>query len=215
VEKKNGLISFQSILTRKVEKANYKGQQQLLIIQTYQSGKFIDKDSSYCNAETLKPLAYFTDIQSEGHKERVTFAENEIENIVFFKDSITKNIEENKFLYNGVVLNDIITTMPLKANTKFLIKMVMPGLRYFEYTTEVEVLGKEVIEIPGIGKIKCWKIRTTSRTGSSSLEWYTVKGQVQIMKKFDLKNGDSFKRVMITGNLFNSISNHGPRTGFD
>lgn len=199
VEKKDGLINFQSILTRKIERINYKGEQQLLIAQTYQSNKSIDRDSSICNANTLMPLAYFTDIPSEGHKETVVFSETTIENTVFFKDSITQTKKENKGFYNSVIADNIIATMPLKHNAKFSVKMVNPGLRYFEYTAEVEVLGQEDVEIAGMGIIPCWKIKTSARAGSLALEWYSVKGQIQVKKRFEFKDGSVFYRILLVG----------------
>lgn len=198
-EKKDGLINFQSILTRKIEQINYKGEQQLLIVQTYQSNKSIDRDSSICNANTLMPLAYFTDIPSEGHKETVVFSETTIENTVFFKDSITQTKKENKGFYNSVIADNIIATMPLKHNAKFSVKMVNPGLRYFEYTAEVEVLGQEDLEIAGMGIIPCWKIKTSARAGSFALEWYSVKGQIQVKKRFEFKDGSVFYRILLVG----------------
>lgn len=112
IEKKDGTIGFQPILTRKIEKINYAGQAQLLIIQTYQSGKFIDRDSSFCDAVTLKPLAYFTNIPSEEHDEKVIFTESGIDNVVIYKDSTAAILKENKGFYNGVITDDIIATMP-------------------------------------------------------------------------------------------------------
>ncbi|MFT3908245.1 MAG: hypothetical protein QM737_02370 [Ferruginibacter sp.] len=195
----NGLIRFQSILTRKVEKTNYKGKEQFLITQTYQTGNSIDRDSSYCDSKTLMPLGYFTDIPSEGHKEKVIFSEHEIDNTVIYKDSINRSNKINPHFYNGVVADEIITAMPLKEAAKFVIKMVMPGERYDEYIMEVEVLGKEELDIPVAGKVQCWKLRTSARAGSSSLEWYSVKGQVQLKKRFEFNGGYVFCRVMIAG----------------
>ncbi|PKP32700.1 MAG: hypothetical protein CVU00_11430 [Bacteroidetes bacterium HGW-Bacteroidetes-17] len=196
-ENENGLIIFQSILTRKIENLVVEGTSQMLITQTYQMNKFIDVDSSYCNPKTLQPLAYFTDIQSEGHKEKVKFTEKEIENTIIFKDSISKSIKDNKGFYNGVIMDDIIATMPLKTNTKFSVKLVNPGLRYFEYLKEIEVLGQEEIEVAGLGKINCWKIVANRGKKNETLEWYSVKNQIQIKKKYDFKNGRVFYRIML------------------
>lgn len=198
-EKKDGTIGFQSILTRKVVKTDYAGQEQLLIIQTYQSGKSIDRDSSFCDAGTLKPLAYFTSIPSEEHDEKVIFTESGIENVVIYKDSTARILKDNKGFYNGVITDDIIATMPLQENARFSVKMVNPGLRFFEYELQVEVQGQEDVEIAGIGKIPCWKIKTSARAGSFALEWYSVKGQVQIKKRFEFKDGTVFNRILLAG----------------
>lgn len=196
-ESENGLIIFQSILTRKIEKLNIEGTPQLLIIQTYQMDQFMDVDSSYCHSKTLQPFAYFTEIQSEGHKEKVYFSRDQIDNNVIYKDSIGRKITENKGFYNGVTMDDIIATMPLKSKKHFLVKLVNPGLRYFEYVNEVEVLGQEEIELAGVGKLKCWKIVANPGRGNETLEWYTVKGQIQVKKRFKFKNGSVFYRVLM------------------
>jgi hypothetical protein len=198
-ETAKGLIMFQSILTREIKKERYEGQEQFLIIQTYQSGNSIDKDSSYCDATTLMPLAYYSDIQSEGHKEKVIFTNDGIESSITFKDSIKKFQRENRQLYNGVMADEIISAMPLKMDARFVFKAVNPGLRHFEYSETVIVVGKEEIVVPGIGTVLCWKLRTASNAGMSAFEWYSVKEQVQIKKRFEFKNGDVFYRVLLAG----------------
>jgi len=197
-ETKEGLISFNSILTRKLEKVQVEGRDNWLIIQSYQSNKSIDKDSSFCELTTLKPVAYFSDVASEGHKEKVTFLKNSISNKTLYKDSSATIIKENTGRYNGVMSDEIISCLPLKLNASFAIKTVNPGLRYFEYTTDVTVEGKEEIEIAGLGKILCWKLRT-GKGRNSSLEWYSVNGQVQVKKKFEFGNGSVFYRVLLAG----------------
>lgn len=198
-ETKEGFINFQSILTRKIEKAIYEGKQQWLITQTYQQAKSIDTDSSYCDIKTLMPSTYFTNIQSEGHREKVIFSDKQIINTIFFKDSISSAVKDNKYFYNGVIADDIIATMPLQQGARFIIKTLNPGKRYFEYYTTVEVLGKEEIEVPGLGIISCWKINTSQGGGIPSTEWYAVKGQFMVKKKFVFKNGNIFYRMLLVG----------------
>lgn len=77
--------------------------------------------------------------------------------------------------------------------------MVNPGLRFFEYELQVEVQGQEDVEIDGIGKIPCWKIKTSARAGSTAIQWYSVKGYVQIKKRFEFKDGSVFYRVLLAG----------------
>lgn len=196
MEQKNGLIFFQSILTRKVEKHQYEGKSCWLITQNYQSATSIDNDSSICDEQTLRPRAYYTHIRSEGYREKIYFNEKTIDNQVYYKDSSAKFEKENKDFYNGVATEELIAAYPLKPNARFVIKNVNPGKNYAEFSTEVKVLGQEDIELPGIGKLACWKL-TTSSNGATATEWYTVKGKVQVKKRFDLGGGRVFYRVMM------------------
>jgi hypothetical protein len=83
-EMKDGTVKLSTLMTRKAEKVNYQGREQLLIVQTYRMEKGIDRDSSYCDPETLMPVGYFTDIQSEAHKEQVYFSVADIRNRIEF-----------------------------------------------------------------------------------------------------------------------------------
>lgn len=196
-ETKDGKIFFQSILTRKLEKiTSDKGQEQFLHIQTYQSQNSIDQDSSFCDANTLMPISYFTDIRSEGHKEKVFFNSSSILNTIILKDSSNTFSKQNKNYYNGVVADDIISIMPLKENGSFIIKAVNPGKRYFEYAITVTVEGKEETEIPVAGKILCWKLKVNMGNGDS-IQWYSVKDRVQIKQQFSLRDGSSFNRYLL------------------
>jgi hypothetical protein len=197
-QKVNGLVMFQSLLTREIKNVIYEGKKQFLIIQTYQSEKAIDSDSSFCDAETLMPIAYYSDVQSEGHKEKVLFINNKIENTITYPDSAKTFANENKQRYNGVMDNEIISSLPLKQDASFIVRSVNPGIRYFEYNQTVIVEGKEELLLPGIGKIWCWRIRTSSSPGFSSTEWYSIKNRIQVKSLFQFKNGDTFNRVLLT-----------------
>ncbi|MEI9810618.1 MAG: hypothetical protein WDO16_23620 [Bacteroidota bacterium] len=196
-ETKEGNIKFNSILTRKLERVTIASQDAWLTVQTYQLDNHIDRDSSFSDATTLRPVAYFSDVQSEDHREKVTFSQNGITNTTIYKDSTQTIVKENSQWYNGVIADEIISCMPLKSNASFVFKAVNPGLRYFEYITVATVEGQEEIEIAGLGKILCWKVRTGKGGKNGSLEWYTVKGQVQVKKKFEFGNGSSFYRVLL------------------
>jgi hypothetical protein len=198
-ETKEGLIRFNSILTRKLERHMLSGRERWLSVQTYQLEKHKNTDSSFCEPVTLMPIGYFTDIQSEGHKEKVVFDVNGITNMVIHKDSTKVIMKENNMRYNGVISDDIIACMPLKLNAFFVFKAVNPGIRYFEYTVTVIVEAREEIEIPGLGKIACWRVRTNTGQKVDAIQWYTVKGNVQVKKKFELANGSIFYRVLLVG----------------
>lgn len=197
-EMQDGKVKLSALLTRKAEKTTYDGHNAMLVVQTYQFEKCVDRDSSYVDPSSLLPLSYFTDIQSEGHREKVRFNATEIQNIVEYKDSTTDQRKPGKGWFNGVITDDIIEGLPLKEKAVFAFHAVNPGKRYFEYTVAVTVEAKESLEIPGLGKRECWRIRV-SNDRSSTLEWYTVKEQIQVKKKFIFKNGNVFYRVMIAG----------------
>ncbi|HEV7780691.1 MAG TPA: hypothetical protein VGO58_05470 [Chitinophagaceae bacterium] len=198
-ETKEGLIRFNSILTRKLERSVINDREGWFSIQTYQLEKHRNTDSSFSDAVTLLPVAYFTDIPSEGHRENVLFATNSITNIIIYKDSTKTVVKENNLRYNGVVADEIISCMPLKLNASFVFKAVNPGLRFSEYNGTVLVEAQEEIEIPGLGKILCWRLRTNKGGKADSIEWYTVKGQVQVKKKIELANGSVWYRVLLVG----------------
>ncbi|WP_315817502.1 hypothetical protein [Paraflavitalea speifideaquila] len=151
-ETKDGLIHFNAVLTRTIQKTTYQGKDAFLIIQMYQTAKGIDRDSSYCQPTNLEPLAYSSAIQSEQYQEQVLFANGIIENTITFKDSTRRFTKTNAHFYNGVMTDELIAVLPFEKQKQFVLKTVNPGMRYFEYTTQVEVEGKEMISIPGAEK---------------------------------------------------------------
>ncbi|MEP7322715.1 MAG: hypothetical protein ABI761_12385 [Saprospiraceae bacterium] len=197
-ESQDGRVNFQSILTRQIKKIQNNGKEQLLIIQSYQSGT-IDKDSSYCDLSTLLPVAYHSDVQSEGYKEKVIFAKTGIETTITTKDGTKMFTLENKQLFNGVMMDEIISSLKLREGVTYVFKALNPGMNHFEYLENIFVEGKEVIELAGIGKISCWKIKTQMEGSPGSDEWYTVKDQIQVKKRFELAGGSVFYRVLLTG----------------
>ncbi|MFT3823907.1 MAG: hypothetical protein QM731_08295 [Chitinophagaceae bacterium] len=194
-ETKDGHILFNAILTRKTQQIN----NQWLITQTYQTAKSIDTDSSYCDMQTLMPVAYATNIESGAYRERVSFAKPSIHNRIIYNDSSTEASYINSNRYNGVIETDLIATLPLEDNRSFVLKAVNPGLHYTEYLITITVEGKEDITITGIGKIACWRLRVNEGGSSSSTEWYSVNGKQQIKKVFVFKNGNSFIRTLLAG----------------
>lgn len=197
-ENKDGTIAFNALLTRKMDRVPINGKEAWLTVQTYQMDKFIDRDSSFCEAASLLPLYYRTSIPSEGHREIVDFTTHEITNQVIYKDSSKTALKPNKGSYNGVIADDIISCMPLALNKTFIIKSVNPGLRYIEFQVKLTVEAQEEIEIPGLGKVLCWRLRMGDAR-STSYQWYTVKEQVQVKKRFTFANGNSWYRVLIAG----------------
>ncbi len=195
-ETKDGFIQSATLLTRTVGLTTYQDRSLLLVIQKYQSGNSIDTDSSYCEKESLLPVAYFTDIVSEKHRERVVFADSII-NETIFADSLKIVRKKNTGRYNGVITDELIATLPLGLHKKFVFRTVNPGLRYFEYATTVYVEAMEQLWFPSIGKINCWKLKVSQGGDSYAYDWYTVKAQEQVKKKFIFKNGSSFNRVWI------------------
>lgn len=193
LQSSNGTINFNALLTRKIERVNGNN---ILISQTYQSPRGIDYDSSYCTASTLEPLGYYAHIESEGHREQVIFEADKISNVTFFKDSMQTVVKENRGYFNGVMTDELIAALPLKEGASFVFKTVNPGLRFHSYVTRVVVEGKEPIKIAG-QEILCWRVLVNQGGLASAIEWYTVNGRIQVMKKFPLENGGFFFRVMI------------------
>lgn len=185
-ETKDGLVTSSMMLTRKLEPSSYKGVSCFLITQKYQTEKFIDVDSSYVTKTDLRPLAYFTQINSEGHREEVTFNKTEILNKVIINGTPTNNVKINRALYNVVIADDIISVLPLKEGSVFILKMVNPGKRYYEFTQKIVVEGEEELPVPFSENIKCWRIKVQNGEGNYALQWYTVKGMFKLKQNLCL-----------------------------
>jgi len=199
-ETKEGLINFNAILTRSVEKSTYQGQPAWLIIQTYQTNKNINKDSSFCHLQTLAPIAYFTDIKTESYRENVFFAGDAIANNIYFKDSIQQFTRKAADVFNGVMTDDLVSMLPFAAGKEFQLKTVNPGLHYFEYTTRIVVDDKEEITLPDDKKVLCWKLRVYQGAGDSfATHWYSADNHRQLKTRSVFKNGNAFVRVAIAG----------------
>lgn len=164
----------------------------------YQKSKGLDTDSSYVDGETLKPIAYRTDIATSKYKEHKAFLETQIKSRVIYPDSVSTSIFENKHKYNGVIINDLISALPLEMGKVFKIDLVNPGIRFREYTVSIEVLGKEKLNL-GVNKdVNCWKLKVNyGMANSFNEEWFTVGGQVQIRSELKMKNGSRFIRTII------------------
>lgn len=198
IENTDGTIKFNSILSREIQEIEFEGQKVYLIIQKYQSENGIDIDSSLVRKMNLMPIAYHSDISTEGHKEIVKFSETQISNRIVLEDSTYYSVEPNKNLYNSVIINEVISELPLEIGKNFIIKMVNPGKRFYEYITSVQVLKIESIELNPSVRIKCWKLNV--KYGNSTIgntEWYSVKKQIQIKSLFEYGDNKKFVRNMI------------------
>ncbi|MET0463350.1 MAG: hypothetical protein ABW007_09350 [Chitinophagaceae bacterium] len=193
---KDGKIRLSSLLTRKAEVTSYKGAAALLFTQQYQLEKATDTDSSFVSSDSFLPLAYFTAIQSEGHREEVLFSADRIQNTIVYKDSSAFFEKPGHSWFNGVVTDDIISRLPMKKGAVFAFMAVNPGKRYYEYPVVITIEGKEDLLIPGIGNLPCWRVRIGEEKDGIQ-EWYTLKEQIQVKKLARLKNGNVFHRVLI------------------
>lgn len=198
IENENGTIKFNSILTRDIQKAKYANNSVILIIQKYQKSNGVDIDSSFIDAKTLKPIAYHTDIASQGYREVVEFSKNQITNQIIYRDSVSITKFPNKNLYNGVIINDLISELELEVGKQYNINVVNPGRRHYEYTISLEVVGIEMIGLKNSNQIKCWKLNVKyGDTTRSTLEWFSFDKQQQIKTIFDIGNGAKFIREMV------------------
>jgi hypothetical protein len=194
-ETKAGLIYFNSILTRKLESTQLNGTPCHVISQTYQLNNAIDIDSSFFDGKNMLPLAYRTAVRSEACSESVSFLSAQIENTVRLKDSSYTYSKPNKGYYNGVMLEELIKTLPLADKKIFYIKLVIPGQRFSEYATKITVDGKENITVPGIGVLSCWRLLEDN--GAVNITWYTVREKTQVRSKFVMGNGNVFYRLLL------------------
>ncbi|MCG2612970.1 hypothetical protein LZZ85_01720 [Terrimonas sp. NA20] len=197
-EQKDGKVRLSCILTRKAQKISYEGSGAMLFTQKYQLEKGTDTDSSIVNSETLLPLGYFTEIQSEGHREKVLFSPERVHNTVIYKDSTSIFEKAGHQWFNGVITDDIIGSLPMKKGAVFSFQAINPGKRYYEYVVVITIEGKEDLSIPGVGNLPCWRVRIGDEKDGVT-EWYTIKEQLQVKKIARLRNGNVFHRVLIAG----------------
>ncbi|WP_417881850.1 hypothetical protein [Xanthomarina gelatinilytica] len=197
VEHADGHISFNTLLNKKIEKVNFNNKKAFLIVQKYQSEQIgINIDSSYIDASTMAPIVYNTDIATLGYKEKVVFGDKEIINKTVYKDSIKTSTAINKDFFNVVVVDEIISALPLENDKVFLLKCVNPGLNFFEDDIVVTVLGKETLNINN-NDIKCWKLKVyNTLSKSSTINWYAEDGLYQMKMLFN-NNGISFIRALL------------------
>jgi hypothetical protein len=193
IENQKGHVSFNTLLTRKIELA---GGDKYLITQTYQSAKNVDVDSSYCTSASMAPISYTSVVKSEGHREQVIFQTDTILNTTFFGDSSQTTAKSNTGYFNAVVTDELIAGLPLKEGASFELNTVNPGLRFHPTVTKITVERKETLELAG-KKFLCWRIRVGHEGFPDSTEWFTVEGRIQLLKKFPIGNGSTFYRTLI------------------
>ncbi|MCK6609161.1 MAG: hypothetical protein L6Q46_12800 [Flavobacterium sp.] len=196
-ETKKGLILFQSILVRTSDSVFYNGKKSRAITQRYHMQNFIDTDSSICDPLTLAPQAYYSKLNSEGYNEEVIFMPKTIHNKIVFKDTVKTSIKPNTMFLNGVVEDEIIAQLDLSQGETYKVNVVNPGLLFMEYQLKISVLGKEFLEVPGFGKILCWKLDVNSGTKNGATVWCSEKGHIQLKKTFVLPDENLFTRVLL------------------
>lgn len=196
-EGKNGLVIFQSILVRSSDSVVYNGKKSRAITQHYHMSNFIDTDSSICDPVTLLPLAYYSQLNSEGYNEEVIFTPKTILNKITFKDTVKSTTRINNSFMNGVVEDDLVSRLDFTKDTMFTLHVVNPGLLFTEYQIKVRVLGKELLEVAGYGKIPCWKLDINSGAKNGATAWYSEKNHIQFKKTFLLPDGNLFTRTLL------------------
>ena len=138
---------------------------------------FIDTDSSICDPVTLLPQAYYSQLNSEGYNEEVIFTPKTILNKITFKDTVKTSTKINNAFLNGVVEDDIVSRLDFTKDSVFTLHAVNPGLLFMDYQIKVRVLGKELLEVAGCGKILCWKLDINSGTKNGATVWYSEKNR--------------------------------------
>lgn len=201
-QKKDGTMAFNSILSRSITDTTYDGKDSFLIIQEYKMDGGVDYDSSFVRSFDLKPLAYFTSINSgeKPYKESTLFLESRIKNTVIFRDStsIKDHVKPDNTFYNGVIEDDLISGLPLEIGKEFTLRLINPGLRFAAYNATIKVDKKEEVSVQGIELIECWVVKVSYNGGeTSSTEWYSVDTMTQIKTESEFRNGDKFIRVLI------------------
>jgi hypothetical protein len=192
------LISF-FIVDRQLKKVKRDEMEYWLAVQQYHGPNAVDIDSCLFLPGSLAPFEYFSDVQSEGHKESVTFSGKKILAEIRKKDSILTNDQSTRVMaYNAVMEQYIIQGLPLKNGYKVVIPFINPGAHSGKglFFTQLEVMGEESLETAA-GNILCWKLNFKNEKGNL-VQWVSKKDQQLIKLIFSMSNGLKSVKTLIT-----------------
>ena len=166
-------------------------------IQHYHTEKNIDSDTTFFDEKSLQPLAYFTNLPSEGYREIVSFEKEAILVQVLYKDSVAvKKYHQAGNYIQATLLSYFIAKLPLKKGYSTSLRHINAGLHYTDLVSDITVLGKENIAVTEKLQIPCWKIEVTTG-GAKTIQWLTVQDQSLLKLEFGNPQKMLFKKMRI------------------
>lgn len=185
-----------SLLTRTIKLTGQQqnGKSAFSIEQRYESPAGTDIDTSIVSRETLEPLAYRSELST--HNESFDFTSTRVTGTITPKQGDAKTFDEKLEtpVFNAVILNEILQSLPFAPGKAFLIKQYNPGKAFLENV--FRVAGAEQVRSADGRNIDAWVIEMEGAAVPTTI-WISKRTQEEIMIKSVLKDGSVFWRVRL------------------
>ncbi len=189
----NGNKQISSLLTRTVNVSEQGGEPTISVTQRYDGKEKVSTDVSTVKRRTLEPLTYNSDLPNQ--KESFTFTpqlvQGTITPVTGEAKTVTKSLKERVF--NAVVVQELIQSLPLKAGYAVSVKIYNPGKAFLSPT--YRVARSERLKTANGTDIETWVIES----GGTTL-WVSKRTQDLMMMKVQLNNGSQFWKVRLYSN---------------
>lgn len=193
----NGTVQNTIIANKSIELLALNNKPTWAFIQHYRSSKFVDSDTTFFDGITLQPLAYRTNIASQGYKETVSFNKELINVVIQYKDSTKEKSYPASGGYIQATMREyLVSALPLKKGYSTVFRIINAGLNYAEMSTRITVVDKEDIPLTRNSKIACWKVEMITGT-SKSTHWFTVEDQTYLKMEWGTPEKGLYKKQRI------------------
>jgi hypothetical protein len=193
---RDGRRSPTSLLTRTVELGEQDGTNIIRVVQRYESARGVSVDSSVMHAGTLAPLSYRSHLTTQ--VEAFDFSPTQAIGTITPLDSTgaVRRVEQPlpEPVYNAVVLEELIGTLPLRPGPQMRLPAYNPGRQLLNLT--VQVTGHEALRLPGGGRLDCWIVTMTGGGGPATF-WISQRTRELIRSRTVLPDGSEFWRVRL------------------
>ena len=189
----NGNRQIISLLTRTVDVSEQGGEPLISVTQRYDNKEGFHTDISTVNRRTLEPLTYQSELSSRN--ESFTFTPQLVQGTITPVKGEPKIVTESlkDRIFNAVVEQEIIQSLPLKTGYAVTFKMYNPGNAFLNPT--YRVARSERLKIANGTDIETWVIESGAMT-----RWVSKRTQDLIMMKVQLTNGSQFWKVRLYSN---------------
>lgn len=193
----NGTVQNTIIATKSVELLAFNNKPTWAFIQHYRSNKFVDSDTTFFDEITLQPLAYRTNIASQGYKESVSFNKDLINVIVQYKDSTKeKSYPASGGYIQATMMEYLVSELPLKKGYSTVFRIINAGLNYADMSTRITVVDKEDIPFTRNSTIACWKVEMMTGNNKST-HWFSVEDQTYLKMEWGTPEKGLYKKQRI------------------
>lgn len=189
----NGNRQIISLLTRTIDVSEKDGEPIISVTQRYDNKEGFHTDISTVKRRTLEPLAYQSELSDQ--KESFIFTPKLVQGTITPVKGESKIITESlkEGVFNAVVDQELIQSLPLKAGYVVSIQMYNPGKAFLNRT--YRVARSERLRTANGTDIKTWVIESGATT-----YWVSKRTQDLIMMKVQLSNGSQFWKVRLYSN---------------